>query len=985
MSNRFRKLGIALAIGSITALTLNLSACVSPLGGAGKQQATLADVKRRNITIDRQPLDPVDPEKVIDTYQQAIDLFTSADERNLALRRMADLTMVATEDRLISSDAETPEVAADATDAASAARIAKDAGSNLQYGKAIALYGSLIAAAPQGANLAEEYYLLAKAYDLDGQPDKALEALNILVTQYPDSPFTAEAQFRRGEHLFLKGEYEDAALAYAAVLKQGRTTDYYEHSLYKHGWSLYKLGDYDLAVNDFVALLDIYMPTPPPKTPEQIRAEEKERTAPKIEAIVLPEITGTKRKTMDDTLRVLSMSFSNLEGADSLYHYFRQNGTRIYEHEVYEALGELYLYQERYKDAADTFAMFAKRHPLHPMAPAMSSREINTYQKGGFPSLVLPAKENFVKQYGVYSAYWERATPAAREQYSTDLKQHLVELAQHYHAVAQTSQKPEDYLGAARWYREFLATWPDDESAPVMNMLLGETLFAAKDFRGAIEEFERTAYDYPTHESAEKAGYFALLAHQEQLRKVPKDDPTYRGLVAKRAGSSLRFAKIYPANSHTPEILDSVIEDELYLNDLDGVIVATQMLIGLVPPAPQPLREKAWITYANAIFDKQQYREAEIAYTKVLEIHTLPAKDRALYEERLATCVYKQGEALEKEGKLAEAASEYLRVGVVVPAASVRANAEYDAANLLLQLGQYDKSITVLEKFRKTFPNHELTKSVPEKLSMAYEKTGNVGAAATELVTIATLNKASNPELARQALWQAADMKEKAGDTASAQKLFAQYANEYPQPYDLSMEAQYKLAEAYGKTGDNANRALWLNKLGDTYRKAGTSATPRMQYLAAYGSFNAAEGIYSEFDRIRLTQPLKNSLKTKKDALQKVSDAYTRTIQLGVIEFTTAANYKLGEAYRNFADAIMKSERPRGMDAETLEEYEVLLEDQALPLEDKAIAILQTNTERTKDGIWDEWMKKTYESLQKLAPGRYNKVELTEEAVDAIY
>ena len=95
-----------------------------------------------------------------------------------------------------------------------------------------------------------------------------------------------------------------------------------------------------------------------------------------------------------------------------------------------------------------------------------------------------------------------------------------------------------------------------------------------------------------------------------------------------------------------------MIEDELTLGDMDGVIVATQLVIGLVPPAPQPLREKAWTTYANAVFDKAQYREAETAYTKVLEFRSLPAKDRATYEERLATCVSKQGEALEKAGRL---------------------------------------------------------------------------------------------------------------------------------------------------------------------------------------------------------------------------------------------------------------------------------------------------------------------------------------------
>lgn len=982
VSNNILQLRKALAIGTLSALSISLGACLSPQGGG--KPATLADLQRRDVVIQQQQLDPVEAERVIDTYQQAIDLFSSSEERSLALRRMADLTMVATEDRLIESADEVPEVMA-AGDAAAAAKVKQASGGSLQYEKAIVLYESLIASAPKGADLAEEYYLLSKAYDLDGQTDKALATLDTLVARYPNSDFTAEAQFRRGEQFFLLGRYQDAADAYGYVLKAGRDNEYYEHSLYKHGWSLYKLGDFDLAVTDFVALLDTYMPTPPPKSPEQIKAENKDRALPKIEAIPLPQVSGTQRKIMDDTLRVLSMSFSNLEGADSIYQYFRQNGSRIYEHEVYQALGELYLLQERFKDAADTFAMFAKKNPLHPMAPSMSSREIATYQKGGFPSLVLPAKENFVKQYGVYSAYWERATPEAREQYSADLKLHLVELANHYHAQAQTTKLPDDYMKAARWYREFLATWPNDQTAPTMNMLLAEVLFAAKDFDGAIEEFERTAYDYPAHPGAEKAGYFALLAHQEHIKLTPKDDPIYRGLIAKRASSSLRFAKAYPTNAHTPEILDSVIEDELTLGDMDGVIVATQLVIGLVPPAPQALREKAWTTYANAVYDKQQYREAEIAYTKVLEFKSLPAKDRANYQERLATSVYKQGEALEKAGKLSEAAGEYLRVGVVAPAATVRANAEYDAANILLQQQQYDKAIPVLEKFRKTFPNHELAKSVPAKLSMAYEQTGNLGAASTELVAIAALNKGSDPELARQALWQAAGMKEKSGDAGSALKLYEQYEREYPNPVGPRMEAQYKAATFHEKAGNSSQRLVYLNKLVDSHMRAGSEANDRTRYLAAYGSYNAADVLFQNFSAIRLTQPLKASIARKKDAMQKASDAYTNTVKFGVIDFTTGANYKLGELYRQFAESIMQSERPRNMDSVALEEYEILLEDQALPFEDKAIAIFQTNAERTRDGVWDEWIAKTYESLRKLSPGRYSKTELVEESVDVIY
>lgn len=993
MSKTIRQLNAHRVTSTLTACALLcimlVSGCAqnkNPSGSDRGRELTLADLKRRDISVEPQELEPVAAEKVLASYEQAVALFSTQEERALALRRMADLTMVATEDKMIDSLEEAPLVEpGDDKGVQDAVTEAASTEGILQYDKAVAIYSALILGAPSGTDLSEEYYLLAKAYDLNGESEKALDTLNTLVTKYPNGEFAYEAQFRRGEHLFLIGEFKQAAEAYSYVLQAGPSRDFYGHSLYKHGWSLYKLGDYDLAVTDFVTLLDSYMPTPPPKTEEELKAERKERTITKIQAIPLPEVSKTKQKTLDDTLRVLSMSFSNLEGADSVSLYFRENGNRIYGFKVYAALAELYLYQERFKDAADTYAMFSQKNPLHPMAPSMSSKVIDTYQKGGFPSLVLPYKEKFVEQYGVYSAFWARATPEARDQYSNELKQHLIELAQHYHSAAQKTNLPTDYGVAARWYREFLSTFPNDENAPVMNMLLAETLFAAKDFRPAIEEFERTAYDYPMHDGAEKAAYFALLAHQEHLNSIAKDDPTRRGWIAKRASSSLRFAKAYPANQHTPSVLDNVIEDQLLLGDIESAIVTAQLIIELVPPAPQALREKAWITYANGIYDKQQWAKAEQAISKVLEFNSLKTKQRKAFEENLATCIYKQGEILEKEGRLAEAAGEYLRVAVAVPTASVRANAEYDAANLLLQLEEYDKAIDVLETFRKRFPTNALTASIPAKLSFAYEKTGNLAKASGELLAIALMNKESNPELAREALLQAAQMREKTGNVDGAIDLYKRFVWDYERPVEPRMEAQFKLAKLYEQKGDVNKRYFWLNKLVDTHASAGAEQSDRTLYLAAFGSYNSAEALFTDFKNIRLTQPLKSSLKKKKSAMQKASKAYTKTVQYGVIDFTTAANYKLGEVYRLFARSIMDSERPRGLDELALEEYEILLEDQALPLEDKAIAIFQTNTERTANGVWDEWVEKSFQSLSKLSPGRYNKAERAEDFVDVIY
>lgn len=81
---------------------------------------------------------------------------------------------------------------------------------------------------------------------------------------------------------------------------------------------------------------------------------------------------------------------------------------------------------------------------------------------------------------------------------------------------------------------------------------------------------------------------------------------------------------------------------------------------------------------------------------------------------------------------------------------------------------------------------------------------------------------------------------------------------------------------------------------------------------------------------------------------------------------------------------MLDSERPRGLSELELEEYQFLLEDQAFPLEEKAIEIHAVNTQRTKDGLYDQWVKASYGSLAKLLPARYNKTERIEVTLETL-
>lgn len=925
---------------------------------------TLGDLEEVDVLIEPQTLEATSVERVLASYREALSMFTSEQQRQQALRRMADLTMVATEDRLVNAP-EAGDESLDVPDPQVALRDADygvESSELISYQEAITLYEELIVNPAPDTNLAEVYYLLAKAYDLNAELEKSLEALNNLVTRFPNSPFHYEAQFRRGEILFSMAEYEQATPAYADVLASENEKQFYEHALYKQGWTQYKLNGFDDALIYFVQLLD------------------------HLHAL---DLDGGGRKTLakikQDTFRVTSMTFSNLDGPFSARNYFADNGSRDYENEIYKALASLYLRQERYRDAAETYETFVAEHPLHPEAPAFTTAVMDVYSQGGFPKLILPVKEQFVYNYGVNSEYWQNATPEQKDKFRPELKRHLVELAQHYHSVAQKSKTLDDYKQAAVWYREFLQTFPTDLDAPVMNNLLAEILFSAKDYLAAVTEFEKTAYNYENFPDAGKAGYFSLVAYQEFLKGFDGTQEQKQVWIKKRIDGSVRFAENFPDHPKNPQILDTVLEDYLALNDIDGAVRTSRTLLRLDPLPEEKVRQKAWKTIANGEFDLAHYPEAEAAIDMVLSFASLSVKERRLYENRMAAAIYKQAEELRNNGYKEKAAEEYLRVGFRQPNSKIRVNADYDAGVLFMELTNWARAIAIFEGFRSRFPTHQLVVDIPAKLALAYEKTGQFNRAASELEAIAKVNAETNPELARQAIWQAAEYQEQSKDTTEAIRLYKQYVWNYEEPYEQNAEGKFKLVGLYEQEKDWQKRHFWLNKLVRGYDKAGSKNTARTQYLAAYASYQMAEPAYREFKTIPIKLPLKKSLKKKKAAMKIALDAYTKTAELGVAEFLTASTYKIGEIYRILAKDLMESERPKGLGALELEQYDILLEEQALPFEDQAIELYETNASRTLDNVYDEWVKNSFSALGELLPGRYAKKEQVEEFVGTIY
>ena len=61
------------------------------------------------------------------------------------------------------------------------------------------------------------------------------------------------------------------------------------------------------------------------------------------------------------------------------------------------------------------------------------------------------------------------------------------------------------------------------------------------------------------------------------------------------------------------------------------------------------------------------------------------------------------------------------------------------------------------------------------------------------------------------------------------------------------------------------------------------------------------------------------------------------------------------------------------LNEEELEQYNILLEDQAYPFEDKAIELYETNLGRIKDGTYTQWIESSLDRLKILFPTRFSR------------
>src|ERR1700690_3611553 len=260
---------------------------------APKKPATIKDLDNEPVDISTDPPQNVDSAKTMDSYKRFLDLNAGdASLRAEALRRLGDLNLESSESERIERELVTNE--------------------GLRATEAIHLYSALLKAYPNYERNDAVLYQLARAYELNAQPDKAMASLDRLVTSYPNSRYIDEAQFRRGELLFANKTYAGAQSAYEAVIKFGPSSAFYNQSLYKQGWSLFKQGASQRSLESFARVLD-----------SVLVSKGDSRKLIEIDTLSRPN-----RELVEDTFRVMSITFSYADGPKTIDEFVRHREPR---------------------------------------------------------------------------------------------------------------------------------------------------------------------------------------------------------------------------------------------------------------------------------------------------------------------------------------------------------------------------------------------------------------------------------------------------------------------------------------------------------------------------------------------------------------------------------------------------------------------------------------------------------------------------------
>lgn len=783
---------------------------------------------------------------------------------------------------------------------------------------------------PNSANKDRALYQLAQVYEQLGRSSESVQSLQKIISDFPKSVFIAEAHFRIAEEAFKRGEYLSAESHYSEALLSPNNGLFAERALYKRGWARFKQNVFNDACEDFVSALRQHAYTD------------------------LSSGTGGKNALINELLRAASLaaaqipeqSVPNLLGNDF-----------VWAEEVFVNLAEV---KRRIGPAQAISAMnvFIQHYPQSPRMPLAYLYQLQLYAQLNQWANFDDTLNTLYNRYQPDADFWQQNPNVDKNTVLTGLRKNMLTAAGQGLTSADAQQLKHANLWSERYLKHFAAYAQQDKMYKQYALLLS----ANKDSEKALSYYEKSAFDGAIILDKD-AAYSALVTIDQLIQK--SSGAARQALANKMAQHTKAYAQMYPQDKHTIELVLRAADINLAEKNSAQIV---ELVSSLPPSTPLSDQQKAAAIKAQALADLKRYSDAQTTYMAAYSAQ-LTTKENTALADGVAALLIKQAEEAKASGNTLQAADFYARIAALIPQHDTAAKGLYQAATICAEQGLWTQAVSFGQEFMRRYGQHELSSDVNRLLSSSYLKANNQGKAAESLEALAKNDKDASVKAA--ALWQAANLYAQQNDKIAAARAFNQYVDNYPKPFSQYLEALYKLAQL--TTGETKQRQVYLDKIQQANNQAAFSdKTERTTYITAWASLQKANELFTQYQRLRLVEPLAQNLALKKQALQNCVSLYTQAGANNQLDILAEASFQVASIYEDFAKALLASERPKQLKGDDLEQYNVLLEDQAFPFEDKAIEFHQINLARLKTSD-NPWLQKSLAALKRLSPARYGR------------
>lgn len=892
----------------------------------GRDGETIGDMRPVFLTFESRPMPAISPSEVARRYHR---LFRTSDEPEVridALNRLSNIRDRSGED-IGFSPADEERV----------------------YSEAISSYESILERGSYGGRLDELLYQMAKAHALTGQQDASIQRLKQLIGLYPQSPLVPEARFRLAESAFAAGQYAEAESGYRHLVTSDDSEEFSTKARYMLGWSQFKQGPsaWNRAAATFVEVLDEFLP--------------QEQS--------LDSVSESSVDTIDDTFRVLALMAARNSGPDTLISWLDREQPRPWEHLLFDRLADYYaiLGDTRASVAANT--AFIEYFPNHNSVPAFLLQVVDVWQAAGDVEQVRAARARFVETYGAESAFAELSGDQSDKwrSYSKRLADYHYELGARAAEQEQVAASGQAFAIAAAYY-EGLS--PRVAQSGEILRLAGDARLQAGQFAKALVNFRKAAYEATGYSEAADAAWAAVILLRKGVDQK-LSTAAFRPELQDLSNEANRFDERFADDGRISGLMADLGTRWLAVGGHERALHYASQVLTTAGASPAE-QYTAWQVTARIRQKEGEYGLAERAWNQALELaegdqlEDVTDEQRAAVRRQLATAVYRQGEMAASRGRFIEAVGHFRRVDSVLPGSEIAIRARYDAANTLLKASDWAAAVADLQAFRADHPQHELAAGISDKLVHAWIQSDKPTQAASELLQAA--DSRANPWGLRM---RAAELLNEAGNIAERNALYVDYLATGPEAADGSEHERlqtfrYRLVET-GDDPDSWREALVQAELDSAWHSADTLEWSSRASLVL-GARAAAV-----FTSISLSQPLEQSLDRKQKALEAARQRFLDAEALGGGRVLSESLFRRAELYRGLAKDLMASTIPSDLNELEAMQYQMLLEEEAYPFEEKAIQLHTENHRRIASEGYDAWIGRSLGVLAELHPGRYER------------